>query len=207
VKELNEKLLPPDVKVVPYLDRTTLIERTTHTVGKTLAEGMIVVTLVLLLFLGSPRAALIVALTIPMALLLAFVFMHHAKIPAICCRWEPSTSAFWWTVLRGRGREHSAPPRGPEGQALDAARCHLGHAAGGAPHLLRHVRDRRCLSAAVRFRAHRVQAVLAHGQCRGAALVGALAVALLLTPGLAWMAFRRPRKIFHNPVLFPGRAL
>jgi cobalt-zinc-cadmium resistance protein CzcA len=82
VKELNEKLLPPDVKVVPYLDRTTLIERTTHTVGKTLAEGMIVVTLVLLLFLGSPRAALIVALTIPMALLLAFVFMHHAKIPA-----------------------------------------------------------------------------------------------------------------------------
>ena len=44
--------------------------------------GVAFVTLVLLLFLGSPRAALIVALTIPMALLLAFVFMHHAKIPA-----------------------------------------------------------------------------------------------------------------------------
>src|SRR5207244_10175237 len=55
---------------------------TLHTVGKTLFEGMALVTLVLLLFLGSPRAALIVALTIPLSLLTAFTFMHHFKIPA-----------------------------------------------------------------------------------------------------------------------------
>jgi len=82
VREINEKLLPRGVKLVPYLDRSSLIEATTHTVGKTLLEGMIVVTLVLLLFLGSPRAALIVALTVPLALLFAFSFMHHAKVPA-----------------------------------------------------------------------------------------------------------------------------
>jgi cobalt-zinc-cadmium resistance protein CzcA len=81
VEDLNEHLLPKDVKVVPYLDRSTLIDATVHTVGKTLAEGMMLVTLVLLLFLGSPRA-LIVALTIPLALLMAFILMHHFKIPA-----------------------------------------------------------------------------------------------------------------------------
>ncbi|MBC7392485.1 MAG: efflux RND transporter permease subunit, partial [Variovorax sp.] len=82
VRDLNDNVLPQDVKVVPYLDRTMLVQATVHTVGKTLLEGMTLVTLVLLLFLGSPRAALIVALTIPMSLLTAFAFMHQLKIPA-----------------------------------------------------------------------------------------------------------------------------
>ena len=82
VRDLNENILPKDVKVVPYLDRTTLVSATVRTVGKTLLEGMILVTIVLLLFLGSPRAALIVALTIPLSLLAAFIFMHHFNIPA-----------------------------------------------------------------------------------------------------------------------------
>src|SRR5581483_2953048 len=70
------------VKVVPYIDRTGLIRTTVRTVSHTLAEGMILVVVVLLLFLGSPRAALIVALTIPVSLLIAFIFMNHARIPA-----------------------------------------------------------------------------------------------------------------------------
>ena len=82
VAELNDKLLPKDVRVVAYLDRTSLIEATLHTVGSTLTEGMVLVSLVLLLFLGRPRAAAIVALTIPLSLLIAFVFMHHFNIPA-----------------------------------------------------------------------------------------------------------------------------
>ena len=56
VRDLNENILPKDVKVVPYLDRTTLVNATVRTVGKTLLEGTLVVTIVLLLFLGSPRA-------------------------------------------------------------------------------------------------------------------------------------------------------
>ena len=82
VEKLNTKILPSDVKVVPYLDRTRLVAVTTRTVGTTLAEGLVLVTLVLVLFLGSPRAAIIVAVTIPMALLIAFIFMHHLHIPA-----------------------------------------------------------------------------------------------------------------------------
>src|SRR5918993_1740581 len=67
VDDLNKHLLPKDVRLVPYLDRTSLIDATTRTVGTTLVEGMVLVTLVLLLALGSPRAALIVAVTIPLS--------------------------------------------------------------------------------------------------------------------------------------------
>ncbi|MCF5946709.1 efflux RND transporter permease subunit, partial [Xanthomonas perforans] len=57
VEELNNGVLPRDVKVVPYLDRTALIDATLHTVSATLTEGMLLVCVVLLTFLGSPRAA------------------------------------------------------------------------------------------------------------------------------------------------------
>ena len=73
VTELNTKLLPPDVKVVPYLDRSGLVATTLHTVSRTLLEGMVLVMLVLVLFLGSVRSAALVALTIPVSLLWEFV--------------------------------------------------------------------------------------------------------------------------------------
>ena len=82
VKELNEQILPKDVQVVPYMDRSNLVNATVSTVSHTLIEGIALVTLVLLLFLGSPRAAIIVAITIPVSLLIAFILMHHFKIPA-----------------------------------------------------------------------------------------------------------------------------
>ncbi len=82
VEELNTKILPPDVRVVPYLDRTQLVQTTLHTVTRTLLEGMVLVILVLVVFLGSLRGAIIVALTIPFSLLWAFVLMHYTNIPA-----------------------------------------------------------------------------------------------------------------------------
>ena len=82
VAELNTKLLPPDVKVVPYLDRTELVNTTLHTVSRTLLEGMALVVIVLILFLGSVRGAALVALTIPFSLLWAFVLMRYTNIPA-----------------------------------------------------------------------------------------------------------------------------
>jgi cobalt-zinc-cadmium resistance protein CzcA len=82
VTALNRGLLPPDVKVVPYLDRTDLVKTTLHTVSRTLLEGMTLVLLVLMLFLGSIRGALIVAITIPLSLLIAFILMHLTNIPA-----------------------------------------------------------------------------------------------------------------------------
>ena len=75
-------MLPPDVKIVPYYDRTELIEETTKTVERNLLRGMLLVLVVLGIFLFSVRTALIVAVTIPFALLFSFICLDWAHIPA-----------------------------------------------------------------------------------------------------------------------------
>src|SRR5271170_3310449 len=82
VKELNEKILPKDVKIVPFLDRSDLVHYTTHTVEHNLTEGILLVSLILFLFLGNLRGALIVALTIPFSLLFASICLDLRHIPA-----------------------------------------------------------------------------------------------------------------------------
>ena len=82
VEDLNENRLPKGVRVVPIYDRTDLVHNTLGTVSHTLLEGLIIVVLVLILFLGSIRAALLTAVTIPLSLLFAFVCMHFTGIPA-----------------------------------------------------------------------------------------------------------------------------
>jgi cobalt-zinc-cadmium resistance protein CzcA len=81
-KELNEHILPPDVKVRPYYDRSDLVELTIRTVEDNLLLGMTLVLIVLIFFLVSFRAAVIVALTIPLALLFAFIFLHANGVAA-----------------------------------------------------------------------------------------------------------------------------
>ena len=81
-RELNEHLLPPDVKVRPYYDRSDLVQLTIDTVEHNLVLGMILVLVVLMMFLVSVRAAVIVALTIPLSLLFSFIFLHAEGIPA-----------------------------------------------------------------------------------------------------------------------------
>ena len=81
-KQLNESILPPDVKVVPYYDRSDLVRVTTDTVENNLLRGMVLVLIVLICFLVSFRAAVIVALTIPVALLFAFIFLHARGVAA-----------------------------------------------------------------------------------------------------------------------------
>src|SRR5271169_2546595 len=75
-EEINKTLLPPDVKVRPYYDRSDLVRVTTDTVEGNLLRGMILVLVVLIFFLVSFRAAIIVALTIPLSLLFAFIALH-----------------------------------------------------------------------------------------------------------------------------------
>ena len=82
VAELNERILPPGVTVVPFLDRGNLIHYTTHTVLWNLGEGFILVAIVLFFFLGNARSAMIVALTIPFALLFASILLDLRRIPA-----------------------------------------------------------------------------------------------------------------------------
>jgi heavy metal efflux system protein len=81
-KELNEHILPPDVKVLPYYDRSDLVRLTINTVEKNMLVGMTLVLIVLIFFLVSVRAAVIVALTIPVALLFSFIFLHARGVAA-----------------------------------------------------------------------------------------------------------------------------
>jgi heavy metal efflux system protein len=78
----KNRLLPPGMEIDPYYDRATLIGTTTRTVLENLLIGMGLVTLVLFLFLGSVRAALITAVNIPLALLVAFIGMVATGTPA-----------------------------------------------------------------------------------------------------------------------------
>ncbi|QOT79120.1 efflux RND transporter permease subunit [Cupriavidus basilensis] len=201
VRDLNDNLLPKDVKVVAYLDRTSLIDATMRTVGFTLTEGMLLVGVVLLLFLGSPRAALIVALTIPLSLLIAFVFMYHLRIPANLL----SLGAIDFGILvdgavvlvenilrrREQDKDRALTPRDAIEATLQVARpMFFGMLVIVAAYLPLFSFER------IEYKLFSPMAFAV-----GAALIGALIVALALVPGLAWIAMCKPRRVFHNPVL------
>src|SRR5215469_3741234 len=81
-RELNTKILPRDVKVLPFYDRTDLISLTTDTVERNLFRGMVLVVVVLVFFLYDLRAGLIVAVAIPLALLFAFICLDLRNVSA-----------------------------------------------------------------------------------------------------------------------------
>lgn len=76
VDKLNSEILPADTKIVPYYDRTTLVDYATHTVLHNLVEGIVLVTFLVSLFMFNWRTTLIVSIIIPMALLFAFICLH-----------------------------------------------------------------------------------------------------------------------------------
>ena len=82
VEELNQHVLPPGVKIVPFLDRSTLLKLTTSTVLDNLVKGILLVSIILFVFLGNLRGALVVAITIPFALLFASICLDLRHIPA-----------------------------------------------------------------------------------------------------------------------------
>jgi len=82
VQDLNDHVLPKDVKAVPYYDRSDLVALTTHTVMHNLLVGIVLVVIVLVFFLYDLRTGLIVAVTVPLALLIAFICLDIRHIPA-----------------------------------------------------------------------------------------------------------------------------
>jgi cobalt-zinc-cadmium resistance protein CzcA len=82
VEELNHTLLPPGMRVVPFLDRTELVHRTLHTVYDNLLHGFLLVVGVVWLFLRSLKASLIIAVVIPLSLLVAFLGLYQLGLPA-----------------------------------------------------------------------------------------------------------------------------
>jgi len=201
VKDLNDNILPKDVTLVPYLDRTSLVEATVHTVGKTLLEGMLIVTVVLILFLGSPRAALIVALTIPLSLLIAFICMRHFQIPANLL----SLGAIDFGIIVDGAifvaesilhRQHEE-----EGGALSPRKILSATLEVARPVFFGMMVIITAYLPMLAFERieHKLFAPMAYAI--GFALLGALLVALALIPGLAYEAFRKPRRVFKNPLL------
>ena len=201
VEELNSGLLPAGVKVVPYLDRTQLVETTLHTVSHTLLEGMGLVLIVLILFLGSPRSALIVATTIPLALLIAFILMSLTDIPANLLSLGAidfgiivdGAIVVLESLLRHREENPDAPLTEEDAKAA-------------ASQVARPI----FFSMAIIITAYiplfafqRVEKKLFAPMAYtvGYALAGATLAALALVPGLALAAYGKPGKVFHNPVL------
>ncbi len=82
IQEMNDHILPPGVKIIPFIDRSDLVHFTSHTVLHNLSEGMILVSVILFLFLGNVRGAIIVAATIPFSLLFASICLDLKQVPA-----------------------------------------------------------------------------------------------------------------------------
>ena len=82
IEELNARILPENVKIAPFLDRTTLVNATVNTVVKNLAEGVLLVSLVVFIFLFNWRTTLIVASVIPLSFLFAIVMLRIQGLPA-----------------------------------------------------------------------------------------------------------------------------
>jgi cobalt-zinc-cadmium resistance protein CzcA len=82
VEELNQKILPPGMRIVPFLDRSALVSNTLHTVFDNLLHGFLLVVGVVWLFLRSIRGSLIVAAVIPLSLLVAFFGLYQLGMPA-----------------------------------------------------------------------------------------------------------------------------
>jgi cobalt-zinc-cadmium resistance protein CzcA len=206
VDELNSSVLPPDVKVVPYLDRTTLVNTTLHTVGHTLTEGFTLVVVVLLLFLGNLPAALLVAATIPLSLLMAFTMMHLTGIPANLLSLGAidfgiivdGAIVLTETILARREAEADAELKLDD---IKDAASHVARPMFFATLII-------ITAYLPLFTFERVEKKLFAPMAYtvGYALGAAILVALALIPGLAYLAFRKPRKAFRNPVLVWLRA-
>lgn len=201
VEALNRDGLPPDVRVVPYLDRTELVRTTVGTVSRTLLEGMGLVILVLLLFLGSPRTALLIAITVPLSLLVAFILMATTHIPANLL----SLGAIDFgilvdgaiVVLENVLRRREEKPDAPLLEAdVRAAAVQVARPMFFATAII-------VTAYLPLFAFERVERKLFSPMAWtvGYALAGAVLVALALIPGLALFALRRPRAPFRNRAL------
>lgn len=202
IQELNSRVLPPGVRIVPFLDRSDLVHFTTHTVMHNLTEGIILVVIVLFLFLGNIRSALIVACTIPFSLLFASVCLSLRHIPA--------------NLLSLGALDF--------GMVVDGAVVMI-------ENILRHLSSKKertmPVTEIIRYAAHEVQKPVFYAvgiiiiayvpiftlqRVEGKlfrpmawtvafALVGALIFAITLAPVLASFIFRKEAHEWHNPVL------
>lgn len=198
VDELNNEILPKGTQIHPFMDRTDLVNTTLRTVSHTLFEGMILVVLVLILFLRSWRGALLVALTIPLALLIAFILMHLTNIPANLLSLGAidfgiivdGAIVMTETILKKRERH--------PGEILTEDSILRRTAEVARPIFFATLIIITAYLPLFAFEHIEKKLFTPMAYTVGYALIGALLVALFLTPGLAFVAYRKPRKVSHN---------
>jgi len=204
VDELNDFILPAGVKIVPFIDRSELVEFTTHTVLHNLTEGIILVIIILFLFLGNTRAALIVAVTIPFSLLFASICLSLRHIPANLL----SLGALdFGMVVDGAVVMIENIVRHLHSQPADGERLSVGAQIRAAAHEVQ-----RPVFYAITiiitayipiFTLQRVEGRLFKPMAWTVAfaLLGALLFSIIVSPVLASFFFRRGAKEWHNPLM------
>ncbi|MDM1509450.1 efflux RND transporter permease subunit [Myroides odoratimimus] len=198
VAELNNGLLPEGVRIHTFLDRTDLVDTTLHTVSTTLIEGISLVVIVLIVFLGSWRGALLVAITIPVSLLFAFIMMHFTDIPANLLSLGAidfgiivdGAIVMMESILKKR---EDNPEEELKEKSIAQRTKEVAKPIFFATIII-------ITAYLPLFAFERVEKKLFTPMAFtvGYALIGALLVALILIPGLAYAVYRKPRKIYHN---------
>ncbi|MDR3026144.1 CusA/CzcA family heavy metal efflux RND transporter [Chryseobacterium sp.] len=198
IEELNNETLPPGVKIHPFLDRTDLVKTTLTTVSHTLTEGIVLVIIVLIVFLGSWRGALLVAITIPLSLLFAFILMHFTNIPANLLSLGAidfgiivdGAIVMLETILKKReeNSEETLEEKTITQRVIEVAK----------PIFFSTIIIITAYLPLFAFERVEKKLFTPMAFTVGYALLGALAVALLLIPGLAYVIYRKPHKIYHN---------
>ncbi|AIM36440.1 membrane protein [Sphingobacterium sp. ML3W] len=198
VEELNDSTLPEGVQIHPFMDRTHLVETTLQTVSHTLLEGMGLVIIVLIVFLGSWRGALLVAITIPVALLTAFILMHFTNVPANLL----SLGAIDFGIIVDGAivMMEAILKKREENEHEELTEF-------GVASLVKQMAKPIFFATIIIITAYiplfafeRVEKKLFTPMAFtvGYALLGALLVALFLIPGLAYVVYRKPQKVYHN---------
>ncbi len=198
IDELNNEILPDDVNIHIFLDRTHLVNATLNTVSHTLLFGVLLVIGVLIIFLGSWRSALIIAITIPLSLLIAFIFMYFTNIQANLLSLGAidfgiiveGSIVMLETILKKREDNPFAELQ----QENIALRC-IEMAKPIFFSMLIII-----MAYLPLFTFERIEKKMFSPMAYTVAfaILGALAVALMLIPGLSFAIYRKPQKVYKN---------
>ena len=198
IEELNQEILPKGARIHTFMDRTTLVDTTLSTVSHTLMVGMALVIVVLIIFLGNWRGALLVSITIPLSLLIAFILMHITDIPANLLSLGAidfgiivdGAIVMMETILKKR---ESAPNEYIEEKSIAKRAKEV-----GKPILFSTIII--IIAYLPLFAFERIERKLFTPMAftMSFAMIGALLVALFLIPGIAYAIYRKPCKIYKN---------
>ena len=198
VAELNARLKSEGVRIVPYIDRDDLVHATVSKVGRTIAEGITLVFVILILFLGSARSAFVVAVSIPMALVAVFSLLNLTHVSANLL----SLGAIDFGILVDGAivvteavlRRREAMPD----EELSESEARAATLTVTRPIFFASLIIITAYLPLFSFERAESKLFTPMAYTMGYALVGALLTTLALVPALAYLAFRKPGKAYHN---------